>query len=242
MGSDHISRPPTIRKGLLGLGALVLGSHAAPALAQPWRPLRRVLGVEDRVATPAHVALTFDDGPHPQGTPATLELLEEAGVAATFFVVGEQVRRYGSLVGEILAAGHEVALHCERHRNLLRLTPRQTRVNLDRAAEAIAGAGAPAVRLYRPPYGVFNATALREARRRAWRPLLWTRWGRDWDARARPQAIAARLTDGIVAGDVLLLHDADWYSAAESWRRTVGALPAVLEAIDAAGLSCGLIQ
>jgi peptidoglycan/xylan/chitin deacetylase (PgdA/CDA1 family) len=242
MGSDHISRPPTIRKGLLGVGTLALAAHAAPALAQPWAPLRRALGIEDRLTTPGHVALTFDDGPHPQGTPATLELLADAGVEATFFLVGEQVRRYGAIVGEILAAGHQVALHCDRHRNLLRLTPHQTRADLDRAAEVIAAAGAPDVRFYRPPYGVFNATALREARGRGWRPLLWTRWGRDWQARALPQTIAERLTDGVAEGDVLLLHDADWYSAPESWMRMVGALPAVLEAIDAAGLRFGRLN
>src|SRR6478609_7836693 len=72
-------------------------------------------------------ALTFDDGPHAQGTPAVLELLAAAGVHATFFLVGEQVRRNPSLAREIVAAGHGIGVHCERHRYLLRLSPAQTR-------------------------------------------------------------------------------------------------------------------
>ena len=67
------------------------------------------------------VALTFDDGPHPEGTPAVLEALARAGARATFFVVGEQVQRRPALVAEIAAAGHVVALHGYRHRLQLRL-------------------------------------------------------------------------------------------------------------------------
>src|SRR5436305_13745898 len=67
------------------------------------------------------VALTFDDGPHPEGTPAVLEVLAGAGARATFFVVGEQVQRRPELVREMVAAGHVVALHGHRHRLQTRL-------------------------------------------------------------------------------------------------------------------------
>src|SRR3954452_22020216 len=69
-----------------------------------------------------YVALTFDDGPHPQGTPAIMEALAAAGARATFFLVGEQVERRPALAAELVAAGHEVALHGHRHRAMLRLT------------------------------------------------------------------------------------------------------------------------
>jgi peptidoglycan/xylan/chitin deacetylase (PgdA/CDA1 family) len=96
----------------------------------------------------------------------------------------------------------------------------------------IASATGREPRLYRPPYGVLNATALAFARRRGWTPLLWTRWGRDWERHATPATIAWRLVRGLRAGDVLLLHDADYYSAEGSWRRTLRALPSVLEALE----------
>ncbi len=165
-----------------------------------------------------------------------LELLAAEAVPATFFLVGEQVRRNPSLPREIIDAGHEVALHCDRHRNLLRLGPRQVREDIARAEDAIAAATGRAPALYRPPYGVLNATALRLANARGWRTLLWSHWGRDWEASATGESIAAKVTGGAGEGSVLLLHDADDYSAPGSWRRTLAALPAVIETMRGRGI------
>jgi peptidoglycan/xylan/chitin deacetylase (PgdA/CDA1 family) len=218
------------------VGGAALGAYMLPGLAGAWPALRRPLGIEDHTAAGHGYALTFDDGPHPQGTPAVLEVLGEARARATFFLVGERVLRAPALAREIAAAGHEIALHCHRHRNLLRLSPRQTRADIARAYEVIAEHSGRAPTLYRPPYGILNASALRLARARGWRTLLWSHWGRDWEARATPASIAARLTTGTGEGAVLLLHDGDDYSAPGSWRHTVAALPRVLETLAARGL------
>jgi peptidoglycan/xylan/chitin deacetylase (PgdA/CDA1 family) len=210
----------------------------SPEPIWPW--LRRSLGVEDRTASGHGYALTFDDGPHAQGTPATLEILAAADVRATFFLVGEQLRRNPSLGREILAAGHGIGLHCDRHRNLLRLAPRQVRADIARARATIEDETGRSPSLYRPPYGVLNATALRVARVNGWRTLLWSQWGRDWEAGATPESIAARVTGGAGEGAVLLLHDADDYSAPDSWRRTVAALPRVLDMLAQRGLQSAL--
>ena len=130
-----------------------------------------------------------------------------------------------------------IGLHCDRHRNLLRLAPRQVREDIARAQDTIEQASGRAIDLYRPPYGVLNASALRIARARGWRTLLWSHGGRDWQRRATPASIAARVTDGAGEGSVLLLHDADDYSAAGSWRRTAAALPRVLETLCRAARS-----
>ena len=159
---------------------------------------------------------------------------------ATFFLVGEQVRRNPALAREILAAGHGIGLHCDRHRNLLRLAPWQVREDIARAQATHRGrdrllAGASTAR----------RTACSTPRRcgspaaRGWRTLLWSQWGRDWEARATPASIAARVTDGVEEGSVLLLHDADDYSAPDSWRRTAAALPRVLETLAERGLRAG---
>ena len=219
--------------GAAGAASLV---YWGPGLSASVPLLRRPLGIRDRVADAGAVGLTFDDGPHPQGTPAVLEVLRDAGAHATFFLVGEQVVRRPSVVAEIVAAGHDVALHCHRHRNLLRLAPGQVRSDLDRAAALISEAAGRAPRRYRPPYGVFSAAGLAVARARAWEPVLWTRWGRDWERRATPESIATNVAGSLLGGDVLLLHDADYYSAPGSWRRTVAALPYLLEAAGKAGL------
>jgi len=218
------------------LGATAIAAYLLPGLAGAWPALRPPLGVEDHTSSGRGYALTFDDGPHPQGTPAMLEILAREHVRATFFLVGEQVLRNPALAREIADAGHAIALHCHRHRNLLRLTPWQVREDIARAQHSIAAHTGRSPELYRPPYGVLNATALRLARARGWRTLLWSHWGRDWEARATAASIAARVTDGAGEGAVLLLHDADDYSAPDSWRRTAEALPRVLATLAERGL------
>jgi peptidoglycan-N-acetylglucosamine deacetylase len=199
----------------------------APAAHVP--ALAQALGIATTLDAPGPL-LTFDDGPHPQATPRVLELLRERDVRATFFLVGEQVRRTGSLRDEIAAAGHDVALHGDTHRTLLRLAPHALRADLDRGEDSVK----PTVGLHRAPYGIYSLGSLHEIRRRGLTPLLWSRWGRDWRAGATAAQIARDVTRDLRAGDVLLLHDADDYAAPGSWRATLAALPAVLDAMAVA--------
>ncbi|HZO07266.1 MAG TPA: polysaccharide deacetylase family protein [Solirubrobacterales bacterium] len=224
-----------------GLGAAAV-AYAGPALAPVVPPLGNALGVVLREEGAEGVALTFDDGPHPEGTPAVLEVLREHDAVATFFLAGEQVVQRPSLVAEIVAAGHRVELHCYRHRNQLRLGARSLLDDADRAKAAIEEAGGQEVLDYRPPLGIFSAVGLRAVRSRGWRPVLWSLWGRDWDKRATPTSIARRASAGARAGDVLLLHDADYYSARGSWIRTVAALPMILEDLGERGLRSRLLR
>jgi peptidoglycan-N-acetylglucosamine deacetylase len=216
---------------LTGLG------YPLPALAPVSIRLRRVLGVEDSTADGAGCALTFDDGPHPAGTPAVLEVLAAAGAKATFFLVGEQVRANPASAREIVTQGHAIGLHCDRHRNLLRLGPGQVRRDIERAQATIAETTGVMPQLYRPPYGILNSAALRIARQQGWRTLLWSHWGRDWEACATPESIAALASTDLRPGAVVLLHDADDYGADGSWRNTVAALPRILERVGQAGLA-----
>ncbi len=210
--------------------------HAAPAPAPVSASARHLLGIRGSIDRSAAVALTFDDGPHAKGTPAVLERLAEAGARATFFVVGEQVERRRSLVGEIVAAGHEVALHGQSHRGHLRLPPRAVRDDISRGLAVVEAAAGRRPRLHRPPFGLYSAASLAHTRREGLEPVLWSRHGRDWSSRATPELIAARLGSGVRGGEVLLMHDADHYGAHDSWQRTAAALPPLLEALARAGL------
>jgi peptidoglycan/xylan/chitin deacetylase (PgdA/CDA1 family) len=195
------------------------------------------LGVRRRlIGSERSVALTFDDGPHPEGTPAVLEALGRAGARATFFLVGEQVARHPTLAAELAAAGHGIAVHGYRHRNQLRLAPGMVEADTERARAAIADATGVEPALYRPAYGIFSAGGLRVVRRSRLEPLLWSRWGRDWAEGATAESITEKLTGDLEAGDVLLLHDADHYSVPGSWRATAEALPRILDELARRGL------
>ena len=224
--------------GLAAAGAagLTAAAQAAPALTA----LEGVrLALTPRLAgvgAAGHVAVTFDDGPVAASTPAFLEALERLGWRATFFMLGEEVRRSPGLAAEVAAAGHEVAVHGDDHRSLLRRGPVATVTGLRRARDAVAGATGAAPGWYRPPYGVLTGAALLAAARLHLRPVLWTAWGRDWRAAATPASILADLSAGRVDGGTLLLHD---YAASGSWRATVAALAPLAELLAARGLAAG---
>ncbi len=193
------------------------------------------LGVPLRVPDADGVVLTFDDGPHPDGTPAVLEELARARARAMFFLVGEQVERRPALAASIVAAGHVVAVHGHRHRVQLRLSASEVAADVRRGAAVIADATGVEPRWHRPPLGIYSAAGLRAARAAGLSPLLWSRWGKDWRKYTTPARIAARATREIRAGDVILLHDADFYSSRGSHRRTVAALPRIFSVLSSRG-------
>ena len=215
--------------------AAVAATWCAPAPAPVVPLLAAPFGLRLRLRSPHGIALTFDDGPHPQGTPAILELLAAANARATFFLVAEQVERRPSLAAEIAAAGHEIAIHGYRHTLLLRRTPWELSEDLARAEDVICRATGTEATSYRPPYGVFSTAGLMVVRRRGWIPVLWSRWGRDWTRTATPAGIARRATRDLSGGDIVLLHDADFYSSVGSWARTAAALPMILDAVRSTG-------
>jgi peptidoglycan-N-acetylglucosamine deacetylase len=212
------------------------GAWCWPASAPLLPSIAPRLGIPCRLARATGVAITFDDGPHPEGTPAVLEALADAGAVATFYLVGEQVERWPALAARIADEGHEIALHGQIHRLLLRRPTRALRADLVRALDVIGEATGRAPSSYRPPYGVFSAGGLALVRELGLAPLLWSRWGRDWGPRETPELIAERAGRNLVAGDVVLLHDADHYSTPGSWKRTAAALPSVLASAAASRL------
>jgi peptidoglycan-N-acetylglucosamine deacetylase len=185
---------------------------------------------------PPMVAITFDDGPHPDGTPAMLEALAAAGARATFFMVGEQVVKRPHLARQVLDAGHAIGLHGYLHRPHALRSAAELEQDFERGLAALADATGTKPLLHRPPYGIYSPASLRLARQHELQPLLWSKWGKDWRKFTTPDQIARRVTRGLVAGDVLLLHDADYYSAKRSHRRTAAALPETFRTLNAAGL------
>lgn len=183
------------------------------------------------------LAITFDDGPHPEGTPRILEILAEHHAVATFFLVGEQVAARPALAARIRENGHAVALHGHRHLPHPSRTRRQLAEDFTRAAAVIEDATGVSPAVHRPPFGVYSPASLRIARERGLLPLLWSGWGRDWRRDTSGEEIASLVARDIVPGAVILLHDADFYSAPRSHERTADALPTVLRMLKSAEIA-----
>jgi peptidoglycan/xylan/chitin deacetylase (PgdA/CDA1 family) len=222
--------PDWSRSGLTRDHVLVLRLMLAPHMPSAAAAVGVPLSLAGSVPG---VVLTFDDGPHPEGTPAVAEALTRSGARGMFFLVGEQVERRPALVGELVAAGHEVAVHGYRHRPQPRLRAADVREDLQRARSVIEDAAGRQVTWHRPPYGLYSPAGLAAVREAGLRPLLWSRWGKDWRKFTTPGRIARRVVDDVRAGDVILLHDADFYSAANSHRHTVEALGLILAQLRA---------
>lgn len=213
--------------------------HAVPALAAfgPTRRLamRRLAGI----GAADHVALTFDDGPDPASTPKFLSLLAEHDVRATFFMLGMMATKARSLVAEVAAAGHEVAVHGWEHRMLLKRPPRATIDDITRAHDLLAELTGQPPRWYRPPNGVLTGGALVAVRRLGMTPVLWTAWGCDWTRGATVTSILTHVERQLWGGGTILLHDSDCTSAPGSWHATLAAVPPLLERIRDLGLRAG---
>jgi peptidoglycan-N-acetylglucosamine deacetylase len=224
------------RRSALVAGGVLAAVQLGPAAS--WLPaVRRMLKPSLEGSTPpGSVAVTFDDGPHPDGTPAVLDALDALGWRATFFVLGEQARRYPQIVQETARRGHVVALHGDGHRYLIGRSPGAAVRDLRRGRDTIAELLGEPPLWWRPPYGVLSGPSLAAALALGMRPVLWSSWGRDWRAGATPAGIVADLFAGRTDGGTLLLHDSDLMSAAGSWRTTVAALPMLAEKLGDRGL------
>ncbi len=229
------------RAAILGGGTLAVGAfaHLAPGLVFLRRARAVLLPGLAGVGRADHVALTFDDGPDPESTPAFLDELDRLGVAATFFLLGSQVRRAGTLTAEIVRRGHELGVHGDTHTNHLKRSARWVTDDVGRARDLIEAASGVPVRWFRPPYGALAASSLVAARRTGLRTVLWTTWGRDWRPGTLAEDVVAEVRSTMRPGATVLLHDSDLTSAPGSWKRTLAALPTLAEDWRGAGLGIG---
>lgn len=165
---------------------------------------RRLLGTVTHVNTTDPVAaLTFDDGPDPETTPALLDILARHNAKATFFMLGMHARRYPGIVARIASAGHAVANHSFDHPRLPSL-PRRERLAQIRACEAALGPHAS--RLFRPPRGLQSAASRLDALMLGYRVVTWNVTVLDWDPH-EPEWFADRLGAQVKPGSIVLLHD-----------------------------------
>lgn len=155
--------------------------------------------------SPAPVALTFDDGPDPDWTPAVLDALRDAGARATFFVLAPRASAHPQLLARMAAEGHAIGLHAHEH---VRHTDLDARAGEDDTRRALAALNALGVRpgLWRTPWGVEAPWTRPLAAAHGLRVVGWTADTHDWRG-DRAEAMLEAIADGVRPGAVVLAHD-----------------------------------
>lgn len=181
-------------------------------------------------------ALTIDDGPDPAVTPALLDLLAQSGVRATFFVIAERAAAQGALLRRIVAAGHSVQNHSDRHRHHFSLLgPRALAREIGAAQDRLADLAGERPHCFRAPAGLRNPFLDPVLHRLDLQLVSWTRRGFD-TREADPRRVLARLAARPAGGDILLLHDGHARRTADGTPVLLEVLPPLLARYRAAGL------
>jgi peptidoglycan/xylan/chitin deacetylase (PgdA/CDA1 family) len=195
----------------------------------PGRPRRwrKLPGIE-HVAPGGHAVLTFDDGPDPVAgeTPAILDALDAAGAKATFFLVGEQITVAPDLALEIIARGHEVGVHGQRHLRNDRVSATESVADIEAGHAVLAETTGTAPRFYRPPYGRLTLAGAEACRRLGLEIAYWSTWGLDWEPVSAAR-IARRVLRDLEDGGIVLLHDSSRYAIRSSAMETARAIEAI---------------
>jgi peptidoglycan/xylan/chitin deacetylase (PgdA/CDA1 family) len=176
------------------------------------------------------VAITYDDGPHPDRTPRLLDLLAARNIRATFYVVGTNAQKYPHILRRMINEGHEIGNHTVNHPNLTTLATEQVIAEVAGCRDAVvAGATLPTASI-RPPYGAVDPS-LRELfmSEFGYPTVLWDVDPRDWDTSVSDAQVISTILTQADHGEIILCHDIH--------ERTIGVMPAVLDGLLAQGFS-----
>jgi len=184
--------------------------------------------VRKGAGTKRDVALTFDDGPGPY-TPGVLSVLERLHVRATFFAIGKMERYFSPSTSREIRDGDVVGDHTETHPMLAHLSAHEQYEELFEQIARIELLGGPRPTLFRPPYGSFNATTIRELRALHLLMVMWSVDAGDYLQPGVP-AIVEHTLAGVRPGAIILMHDAGGVRT-----QTIAALPIIIHALRARG-------
>ena len=221
-----------IAPAVVGGAVIVAGVAAHGAVYRNSIVFGRALGrlpTRDQV-----VALTFDDGPNPEATPRILDALGEAGVHATFFILGRHAEHWPALVRRVRDEGHALGNHGYFHRKLHFKSPRYVREDLGRGSDAIADACGMRPTLFRAPHGFRSPWVNGIAASLGERVIGWSLGVWDSD-RPGADVIAQRTVVGARPGSILLLHDGDGYDPAGDRTQTAAAVPRIVADLQGRG-------
>jgi peptidoglycan-N-acetylglucosamine deacetylase len=213
--------------GIAGIARARVGERSGEVVDQK---MMRPPVAASKVPGPA-VALTFDDGPDPVFTPQVLQILANAGIKATFCVIGREARRFPDVLRSVAQQGHTICDHTETHPHLNRLSADQIDAQLASPAKFIRDTIGVAPAFTRAPWGDLNATVIDTAHKQGMRVLGWAVDPSDY-LNSHADKLVARVVGAVKPGSVVLMHDG---GDGQDRSQTVAALPVIIQQLEAQG-------
>jgi peptidoglycan-N-acetylglucosamine deacetylase len=218
----------------------VVANHLVLTGAGLW-PRSSLVGHNQRRLSQAasqaqQIALTIDDGPDPDITPAVLDILDQAQAKVSFFCIGERVEAYPDLAREIVRRGHSIENHSYAHRHHFSLLGLGgLRKEISRAQATIENVTERAPQYFRAPAGLRSPLLDPVLQHLGLALVSWTRRGFD-TVSTQPELVLKRLTKGLAAGDILLLHDGHCARTQAGQAVILEVLPGLLKSVAERGL------
>lgn len=175
-----------------------------------------------------YVALTFDDGPHQTVTALILDTLNDFDAKGTFFMLGNQIDYYPSLVQRVAEEGHEIGSHTETHPDLSKVDGARIKKEFEATNERMHKIIGRYPTVFRPPYGAYNEEVMTYATNYKQPVIMWSVDSLDWKTRNAAE-IYTEIVNGTTNGSIILMHDIH--------EETAEALPIVLNKLKNEGYS-----
>lgn len=212
-----------ILTGLFGLLVMCGGLFWQYAVYEGSDPVRKTATVISNAdwTDPAEklVALTFDDGPHPVYTEEILDVLDQAGIKASFFMMGKEAELYPDVVKKVSDAGHLIGNHTYTHANVCQISADETTEEITKTNDILEGLTGKRPQFFRPPFGCKNETLEKQT------GMFWIFWDvdtLDWSLQNAEQ-VYCKLVKNVGENDIILMHDA-YPSTVEAVRELIPAL------------------
>ena len=174
------------------------------------------------------IALTFDTAWGNEDIPQILKILKQENVKATFFFCGDWISKYPADIKTIYEEGHDIASHGDHHKYMTKLTDKQQQEEIQGVTQKIQGLLGIKIDLFRAPYGDYNESVVRNARKMNYYMIQWNVDSLDWRNPA-PSEITKRVVENAQNGSIILFHNAAV--------NTPAALPSVIAGLKAKGFS-----
>ncbi len=178
------------------------------------------------------VWLTFDDGPIPDVTPWVLQQLQKHNAKATFFCIGDNVRKHPDIFRQLTEARHTIGNHTFNHWNGWKTETQDYTDNVESCKQEIEKLGV-STNIMRPPYGKIKRGQAHILRKAGYKIIMWDIVSADFDASVSPEKCLENVTKNIAPGSIIVFHDSQ-----KAWKNLEYALPKTLEFLSENGYKC----